>query len=225
MTVVLGVDNSAISKAALRLAAQEARWRQVPLVVVSAYEASLGPVGGYRPPRCRPKARSGASTEAEFRATVDDELGGQAGEAQLHVSEGLAGHVIIEAARQTHAQLVVLAARTGKPTVPGTVSQYVLLKARCPVTIVPSPAGTERPTDSRDDAPRKRKPAGTRFAEPQRTGGAMKAQVGDQLIVESGEPGSARQDRNDRRCAQRRRLATVPGPRRRPLISRPNQPI
>ena len=31
--------------------------------------------------------------------------------------------VIIEAARQTHAQLVVLAARTGEPTVPGTVSQ------------------------------------------------------------------------------------------------------
>ncbi len=46
-----------------------------------------------------------------------------------------------EETRQTHAQLVVIAARTGKPTVPGTVSQYVLLKARCPVTIMPSPAG------------------------------------------------------------------------------------
>jgi hypothetical protein len=32
----------------------------------------------------------------------------------------------------------VLAARPGKPTVPGTVSHYVLLRARCPVTIVPS---------------------------------------------------------------------------------------
>ena len=41
MTVVVGVDNSAAARAALRLAAQEARWRQVPLVVVSAYEAPL----------------------------------------------------------------------------------------------------------------------------------------------------------------------------------------
>ena len=148
MTVVVGVDNSAASKAALRLAAQEARWRQVPLVVVSAYEASLGPVGGYPAAALQTEGEKRASTEAELRATVDDGLGDQAGEARLHVSEGLAGHVIIEAARKTHAQLVVLAARTGKPTVPGTVSQYVLLKARCPVTIVPSP-GRSRKADGR----------------------------------------------------------------------------
>ncbi len=35
------------------------------------------------------------------------------------------------------AQLVVLAARTGMAVMPGTVSQYVLLKSHCPVTIVP----------------------------------------------------------------------------------------
>ena len=47
MTVVVGIDNSEASKAALRLAAQEARWRQAPLVAVSAYEPPLGPVGGF----------------------------------------------------------------------------------------------------------------------------------------------------------------------------------
>jgi nucleotide-binding universal stress UspA family protein len=46
--------------------------------------------------------------------------------------------VIIETARQTHAQLVVLAAHPARSVLPGTVSQYVLLKARCPVTIVPA---------------------------------------------------------------------------------------
>jgi len=47
MTVIVGVDNSEASKAALRLAAQEARWRQAPLVAVSAYELPLSPVGGF----------------------------------------------------------------------------------------------------------------------------------------------------------------------------------
>ena len=47
MTVIVGVDSSEASKAALRLAAQEARWRQASLVAVSAYELPLGPVGGF----------------------------------------------------------------------------------------------------------------------------------------------------------------------------------
>jgi hypothetical protein len=47
MTIIVGVDSSEASKAALRLAAQEARWRQASLVAVSAYELPLGPVGGF----------------------------------------------------------------------------------------------------------------------------------------------------------------------------------
>jgi nucleotide-binding universal stress UspA family protein len=56
--------------------------------------------------------------------------------------------VIVETAHQTHAQLVVLAARTGMAVVPGTVSQYVLLKSRCPVTIVPYDDKDEHTDDS-----------------------------------------------------------------------------
>lgn len=138
LTVVVGVDNSARSKAALRLAAQEARWRQSPLVAVTAYEPPLAPVGGYPAAAKHSAGEERANAEAALRATVDDELGDQATQADLRISEGIAGRVIVEAARQTRAQLVVLAARPGKPTVPGTVSHYVLLKARCPVTIVPS---------------------------------------------------------------------------------------
>ena len=47
MTVIVGVDNSEASKAALRLAAQEARWRQASLVAVSAYELPISPLGGF----------------------------------------------------------------------------------------------------------------------------------------------------------------------------------
>jgi nucleotide-binding universal stress UspA family protein len=43
MTVIVGVDSSEASKAALRLAAQEARWRQASLVAVSAYELAGTP--------------------------------------------------------------------------------------------------------------------------------------------------------------------------------------
>ncbi len=138
LTVVVGVDNTTRSKAALRLAAQEARWRQSPLVAVTAYEPPLAPVGGYPAAAKHSPAEERANAEAALRATVDDELGDQATQADLRISEGIAGRVIVEAARQTHAQLIVLAARPGKPTVPGTVSHYVLLRAPCPVTIVPS---------------------------------------------------------------------------------------
>jgi nucleotide-binding universal stress UspA family protein len=146
MTVVVGVDNSAASKAALRLAAQEARWRQAPLVAVSAYEPPLGAVGGYPQAAKHTEGEERANAEAALRETVDDELGEQGAHTDLRVSAGLAGRVIIDAARQTHAQLVVVAARPGMPTMPGTVSQYVLLKARCPVTIVPGEGRDEEPS-------------------------------------------------------------------------------
>jgi len=44
MTVVVGIDGSAGSRAAIRLAAQEARYRTAPLMAVMAYsgERTLG---------------------------------------------------------------------------------------------------------------------------------------------------------------------------------------
>jgi nucleotide-binding universal stress UspA family protein len=83
------------------------------------------------------KGEEQATAEAELRATVDHELRDEAGQAKVRVSAGLAGQVIIEAAGEAQAELIVLAAHPGRSVVPGTVSQYVLLKARCPVTIVP----------------------------------------------------------------------------------------
>jgi nucleotide-binding universal stress UspA family protein len=101
------------------------------------------------------EAEQRATAEAELRATVNEQLHDQAAQTELRVSAGLAGRVIVETARQTHAQLVVLAARTGMAVVPGTVSQYVLLKSHCPVTIVPTTAKTKkRTTTIRDVAAR-----------------------------------------------------------------------
>lgn len=138
MTVVVGVDSSESSREALRIAAQEARCRQASLVAVTAYEPPVGtPVGGYPVTALRTSEEERATAESELRKTVSHELGDQADETDLRVSEGLAGRVIVETARQTQAQLIVLAASPGRSVLPGTVSHYVLSKAECPVTIVP----------------------------------------------------------------------------------------
>lgn len=155
MTVVVGVDNSPASRAALELAAQEARWRQAPLVAVSAFEPPLGTaVGGYPAAAMHTEGEQMATAESELRAAVDETLGGQGIQADLRVSAGLAGRVIIETARQTNAQLVVLAAHPARSVLPGTVSQYVLLKARCPVTIVPAEDKAEDKEDEQDSGAR-----------------------------------------------------------------------
>ena len=148
MTVVVGVDGSDSSKAALRIAAQEARWRQASLVAVTAYEPPLSAPGGYPAGAMHTADEERATAESDLRDTVSHELGDQAGQADLRVSAGLAGRVIIEAARETHADLIVLAASPGKSMVPGTVSQYVLLKAECPVMLVP---GNHKDADKRNE--------------------------------------------------------------------------
>jgi len=123
----------------LRLAAQEAQWRHARLVAVSAYEPPLGtPAGGYPSAAMHTAREERAVTESALRDTVTTELDERAADTDLRVSEGLAGRVIIETAEQTNAQLIVLAASVGKWMLPGTVSQYVLLKARCPVMLVPA---------------------------------------------------------------------------------------
>ena len=89
----------------------------------------------------------GRVREAEQAIHRIEEEAIQAGQ-HLARSAGLAGRVIVETARQTHAQLVVLAAWTGMAVVPGTVSQYVLLKSHCPVTIVPHDGKDEERDDN-----------------------------------------------------------------------------
>ena len=144
MTVIVGVDSSEASKAALRLAAQEARWRQAPLVAVSAYELPLGPVGGFPGARnaTREKSRPPPRRNCAPRSTMNSVM--KPGRPTCAYRRGWPDSVIIEAAGEVHAELIVLAAHPGRSAVPGTVSQYVLLKARCPVTIVPDESTDEK---------------------------------------------------------------------------------
>jgi nucleotide-binding universal stress UspA family protein len=64
-------------------------------------------------------------------------LGEQADGVELRPMLGLAGRNLVDLARRTGAQLIVLASRGSASMLMGTVSQYVLRRAPCPVLVVP----------------------------------------------------------------------------------------
>lgn len=138
-TVVVGVEGVAGSRAAIRLAAREAGYRQAPLVAVLAY--SSNPAVGA--PAGRPLASLHSADDERFAAqatlhdAVVDALGEQAPGVELRTVAGQAGRSLVDVARRANAQLIVLAGRTGASTLLGAVSQYVLRKAPCPVLVVP----------------------------------------------------------------------------------------
>jgi nucleotide-binding universal stress UspA family protein len=140
MSVVVGVDGSAGCLSAIRLAAQEARYRRTPLIAVMAYSGDWA----VRGPSGQPMAtiQTGgderAVAESSLRHAVSEALGSQADDVELRVTAGTAGRQIIEAARDVGAQLIVLTARGSMSQLIGTVSQYVLRKATCPVLVVPA---------------------------------------------------------------------------------------
>jgi nucleotide-binding universal stress UspA family protein len=147
MTVVVGVDGSAGSQAAIRLAAQEARYRTAPLLAVMAYsgERALGAPAVRPVSTLRTAADERATTEAMLHDIVRDALGGQADGVTCRTVAGLPGRALVSTAREAGAQLIVLAARgdAAVARVLGAVSQHVLRNAPCPVLVVPDP-GTAR---------------------------------------------------------------------------------
>ena len=146
MTVVVGVDGAGHSLAAIQLAAREASYRDAPLIAVMAYsgQRALGA------PATRPVASLRTDdddrivAESVLRDTVRDALGPQADTVELRTVQGVAGRKLVETATQAGAELVVLASRGGASMLPGTVSQYVLRRAPCPVLVVPEADGRQR---------------------------------------------------------------------------------
>jgi nucleotide-binding universal stress UspA family protein len=138
-TVVVGVQEGGSSRTTIKLAAQEARYRHAPLIAVMAYsgDQELGA------PVVRPVATVRAAgeerlvAESALRHAVVDALGDDADKVELRTALGLAGRNLVDTARKVNAQLIVLAGRGSASMLLGTVSQYVLRKAPCPVLVVP----------------------------------------------------------------------------------------
>ena len=144
MTVVVGVDGSAGSQAAIRLAATEASYRTAPLLAVMAYsgERTLGAPASRPVSTLRTAADERATTEAMLHDIVRDALGDQADGVTCRTVAGLPGHALVTVAREAGAQLMVLATRRDGTVarVLGAVSQHVLRNAPCPVLVVPDQA-------------------------------------------------------------------------------------
>jgi nucleotide-binding universal stress UspA family protein len=138
-TVVVGVEGGGGSRSAIKMAAHEARLRDAPLIAVMAYSGERVLAA----PAARPVAtlhtpadeRSAAASA--LRDAVVDALGDEADKVELRTALGLAGRNLIDTARKVNAQLIVLAGRGSTSMLLGTVSQYVLRRAPCPVLVVP----------------------------------------------------------------------------------------
>jgi nucleotide-binding universal stress UspA family protein len=138
MTVVVGVKQSPDSRAAIRLAAQEARYRDTTLIAVMAYPAERGWSPAVRPGAERlTRADDWAVAENLLREALSDALGETGGRVEHRVVADLPGRALVDVAQTANAQLIVLAARHGIARALGTVSQYVLRNAPCPVLTVP----------------------------------------------------------------------------------------
>jgi nucleotide-binding universal stress UspA family protein len=135
----VAVDSSGSSREAIVLAEREARYRGAPLIAIQAYsgERTLG-VPAAKPmskPRTAEDERMAA--EASLRGAVRDALGDGSEAVQVRTVLGLAGRKVVETAAGVNAQLIVLAVRGSAQMLLGTVIQYVLRKAPCPVLVVP----------------------------------------------------------------------------------------
>jgi nucleotide-binding universal stress UspA family protein len=138
-TVVVGVEGGGGSRSAIKMAAQEARFRDAPLIAVMAYSGERMPAAPAARPvaTLRTPADERSATESALRDAVVDALGDEADKVELRTALGLAGRNLIDTARKVNAQLIVLAGRGSTSMLLGTVSQYVLRKAPCPVLVVP----------------------------------------------------------------------------------------
>jgi nucleotide-binding universal stress UspA family protein len=159
-TIVVGVDGSAGSDAALRWAVAEARLRGSRLRVVHAYqlphvpltEVGVGAAGGMALPTVFTEdgERLRRAVEAQARRVLDEALGRLDGgsteglEIERVAAEGPPAQTLIDASRGAELLVVGSRGRGGfLGLLLGSVSQQCAHHPPCPVVILPPP-GDER---------------------------------------------------------------------------------
>ncbi|HUG63710.1 MAG TPA: universal stress protein [Gaiellaceae bacterium] len=143
--IVVGVDGSDASDAALRWAAEEARLRFAPLVTVCAWSfippQPIGDPGMLAMPAGDLAGQLGAESEAAremLEAVVAEVLGDEPGlEIEQRLVEGDAGDALVAASESAELLVVGSHGRSGlKAALLGSVSRHVVSHAACPVVVV-----------------------------------------------------------------------------------------
>jgi nucleotide-binding universal stress UspA family protein len=135
-TVLVGVDGSASSRAALRWAAAEAADHGADLVVVDVWEPPLLPAAGSGSVPQAGVADTGP--ESTLVTVIKEELGEDPSvRVQPRVKRGNPAEVLIEESADADLLVVGTRGRGGfAGLVLGSVSQHVAAYARCPVAVV-----------------------------------------------------------------------------------------
>src|SRR5712691_9548884 len=138
--IVVGVDGSAESVAALRWACREASLRAAEVLAVLALESACHQVASYAVPAPRQAGGSWGSARDVLRRSVSEALGLFPGvSVRTEIAEGLAARVLLDQAAD--ADMLVLGSNSHDPDPyrpAGPVIRVCLRSARCPVVIVGS---------------------------------------------------------------------------------------
>jgi nucleotide-binding universal stress UspA family protein len=138
MTIVVGIDGSEESKAALRFAFEEARTRGVGVRAVAAWYV---PAIAYAGAGYAPLVDLHGGIEADTRQKLDQVVAAERDarvEIETLVREGQPAEILLEEAR--HADLLVVGSRGlggFRGLLLGSVSQQCAQHSPCPITIIP----------------------------------------------------------------------------------------
>lgn len=136
--IVVGVDGSAGSVAALRWACREASLRAAQVVAVLALESACHQVASYAVPAPRQSGGSWGAARDVLRRSVSEALSLFPGiSVRTEIAEGLAARVLLDQA--ANADMLVLGRNSDGPDpyrAAGPVIRVCLRAARCPVVIV-----------------------------------------------------------------------------------------
>ena len=136
--IVVGVDGSAESVAALRWACREASLRAAEVLAVLALESACHQVASYAVPAPRQSGGSWGAARDVLRRSVSEALSLFPGvSVRTEIAEGLAARVLLDLA--AGADMLVLGRNSSGPDpyrAAGPVIRACLRAARCPVVII-----------------------------------------------------------------------------------------
>ena len=151
--IVVGIDDSPESEAALRWAAEQSKISGTPLRLVNTWQLSAAASAAVITGAAQYLEAAAADARARATRWVLDTLGGDAAQVRwtLEVHEGGAGPVLVASAHGARLLVVGTREHTGlRRAVAGSVSHYAVSHADVPVVSVPmAPVDVTRARDWR----------------------------------------------------------------------------